>query len=81
MPTLFKTKMCQEPGAVEDAVSTFSKLVVCNLEPELGTIETGKIADILVVTGDPLEELVDSLTRVNMVIHDGVIIVDHRSTR
>ena len=54
---------------------------VCNLEPELGTIETGKIADILVVTGDPLEELVDSLTRVNMVIHDGVIIVDHRTTR
>jgi len=47
---------------------------VCNLENDLGTIEAGKIADLLVVDGNPLEEL-GNLLNVQMVIHNGVIIV------
>jgi len=46
---------------------------VCRLDHELGTLETGKLADVLVVDGDPLEDL-QALTQVRLVIHEGVII-------
>jgi imidazolonepropionase-like amidohydrolase len=46
---------------------------VCNLESDLGTLEAGKIADILVVDGNPLEDL-SVLQNISMVIHNGVII-------
>ena len=50
---------------------------VCNLEHELGTLEVGKIADILVVGGNPLEDI-QSLKDVMLVIHNGVVIRDER---
>ena len=46
---------------------------VCNLDSDLGTLEAGKIADILVVDGNPLEDL-SVLQNISMVIHNGVII-------
>jgi imidazolonepropionase-like amidohydrolase len=46
---------------------------VCNLDHELGTLEPGKIADMLVVNGDPLQDL-GVLTQVRMVMHNGVIV-------
>lgn len=46
---------------------------VCRLDGILGTLETGKIADILVLNGDPLADL-NSFAKVRMVIRDGVII-------
>jgi imidazolonepropionase-like amidohydrolase len=46
---------------------------VCNLGHELGTLEPGKIADILVVKGNPLQDL-QALTNVQMVVHNGVVI-------
>ncbi|MFC2133858.1 amidohydrolase family protein [Bacteroidota bacterium] len=49
---------------------------VCNLENDLGTIETGKIADLFVVTGNPLEDL-ETLMDISLVIHNGVIIVSN----
>jgi imidazolonepropionase-like amidohydrolase len=45
---------------------------VCNLEDELGTLEAGKIADILVVDGNPLEDL-GAMLKVRMVMRNGVI--------
>jgi imidazolonepropionase-like amidohydrolase len=48
---------------------------VCNLENELGTIEPGKVADMIVVSGNPLDDLA-SLLEVQMVIHNGVVIRD-----
>ncbi len=48
---------------------------VCNLKDELGTLEAGKIADVLVVDGDPLDD-VHALTNVRMVLHNGVVIRD-----
>jgi imidazolonepropionase-like amidohydrolase len=42
---------------------------VCSL-PDHGTLEAGKVADVLVVDGNPLEDL-DALSRVYMVIHNG----------
>ncbi len=46
---------------------------VCNLDSDLGTLEAGRIADILVVNGNPLEDL-SALQNVRMVIHGGVIV-------
>jgi imidazolonepropionase-like amidohydrolase len=55
--------------------STKNAAHVANMESEIGTLEAGKIADILVVDGDPLADL-QALTGVRLVIHDGVIIRD-----
>jgi imidazolonepropionase-like amidohydrolase len=46
---------------------------VCGLDGELGTLELGKSADVLVVNGDPLRSLA-VLTNVRLVIHAGEII-------
>ncbi len=46
---------------------------LCNLEEEIGTLEVGKRADILVVNGDPLEDL-NALLDVRLVLRDGAII-------
>jgi imidazolonepropionase-like amidohydrolase len=46
---------------------------VCNLDHELGTLEVGKIADVLVVDGDPLDDI-HALTNVRMVLHNGAVI-------
>jgi len=44
---------------------------------DLGTIEIGKRADLLIVKGDPLADL-DALMNVVVVIKDGALIVDYR---
>ncbi len=45
----------------------------CNMESDLGTLEPGKIADILVIDGNPLKDLTN-LTKTKLVIKDGNII-------
>jgi enamidase len=47
----------------------------CNRLTDLGTLEAGKIADVLVVNGDPLADI-HNLTNVRLVIRRGVIIRD-----
>ena len=44
---------------------------------ELGTIEVGKRADLLIVEGDPLVDL-DALQNIVVVVKDGALIVDYR---
>jgi len=46
---------------------------VCGIGQELGTLEPGKIADILVIDGDPLQDLAN-LSKVRLVIKEGVVI-------
>jgi imidazolonepropionase-like amidohydrolase len=48
---------------------------VCNLERELGTLEKGKIADMIVVKGNPLDDL-GVLAEVALVIRNGTVIKD-----
>jgi imidazolonepropionase-like amidohydrolase len=48
---------------------------VCNLEDELGALEVGKIADVLVVNGDPLEDI-HALTQARLVVHNGQVLRD-----
>ncbi|TCT16269.1 enamidase [Natranaerovirga pectinivora] len=57
--------------------ATKNAAYVCNLEDEIGTIEVGKIADILIVKGNPLEEL-NFLLDVRMVLRNGQIIVNKK---
>lgn len=42
----------------------------CNIESDLGTLEAGKLADVLVVDGDPLQDL-QALTQVRLVLREG----------
>ncbi len=44
---------------------------------DLGTIEPGKIADLIMIDGDPLADL-SALTKVELVIKDGKIVSDRR---
>jgi imidazolonepropionase-like amidohydrolase len=46
---------------------------VCNLAGEIGTLEAGKVADVLVVDGDPLDDI-GVLANIQMILRDGVII-------
>lgn len=55
--------------------ATRNAAMVCSLEAELGTLEVGKLADILVVTGNPLEDMA-AVEDLLLVIHGGVIIRD-----
>jgi imidazolonepropionase-like amidohydrolase len=54
--------------------ATRNAAYLCNLEGELGTIEAGKAADVLVVNGDPLDDLTGALRNVRLVVHNGVVI-------
>lgn len=42
----------------------------CNMENELGTLEAGKLADVLVVDGDPLADI-HALTSTHLILREG----------
>jgi len=46
---------------------------VCGQENNLGTLEVDKLADIIIVEGNPLIEI-EALTRVKSIILDGKVI-------
>jgi len=58
-------------AAIMAATSTAASVI--DLDHELGTVESNKIADLLLVEGDPLEDL-GALDRVRYVIQGGVVI-------
>ncbi|MBN2368880.1 MAG: amidohydrolase family protein, partial [Vicinamibacteria bacterium] len=47
--------------------------IVCGLGDEIGTLEPNKAADILVVEGNPLEDI-EALRNVRMVFRGGVVV-------
>ncbi len=53
--------------------STRGSAQALGLEAELGTVEVGKVADLLVVQGNPLADL-SALARPLVVVHDGHIV-------
>ncbi len=53
--------------------ATKNAAYICGMESQLGTLEAGKIADIIVVREDPLKEL-EALEDLYMVIHNGSIV-------
>jgi len=55
-------------GVIRSATSVSAELN--GLEDKLGTLEPGKLADVIVVDGNPLEDL-NALSRVKMTFRDG----------
>ena len=52
---------------------TRNAAIVCGLGDEIGTLQAGKAADVLVVDGNPLEDI-HALARVRMVLHGGEVV-------
>ena len=61
------------PGAIDSQRPLRVWGVRFRREGVLGTLEVGKLADVLVVDGDPLEDLM-ALTNVRLVVREGTII-------
>ncbi len=53
--------------------ATAHAAAVCNQASEIGTLEPGKVADLLIVRSDPLQDL-QALGQPAWVIHNGVVI-------
>lgn len=60
------------PAALQAATLTNARLL--DMGDKLGSIEAGKLADVIVVDGRPDEDL-DALRRIDLVVKDGVIMV------
>jgi imidazolonepropionase-like amidohydrolase len=67
--------------AIVAATSTSAALL--GKQDHLGTIERGKLADIIVVDGDPLRaiEILQDKSRITLVMKEGVICVDRMARR
>ena len=52
---------------------------MCGVGPELGTVEPGKLADLIVVEDNPLDDI-ENLRKLQLVMKEGRIVADHRSS-
>ena len=59
--------------------STSNAARALGLEHEIGTIEVGKFADLLVIDGDPLADIrvLTQKEHIRMVMHNGCIVVEN----
>ena len=62
-------------GAIVAATRTAAE--VCRAQDRLGTVEPGKLADLIAVAADPLEDIAN-LRRLLLVMKDGRVVVDRR---
>jgi imidazolonepropionase-like amidohydrolase len=62
------------PEALVAATKINSEIL--DMDDRLGTLQPGKLADVLVVNGKPDENL-DDLAKVEMVIRDGYVAVEN----
>lgn len=57
--------------------ATRNGAAVCGVGDELGTIEVGKLADLIVVGGNPLEDI-QNVRKLRLVLKEGVVVSDKR---
>jgi imidazolonepropionase-like amidohydrolase len=57
--------------------ATRNAAALCGLEADLGTIEVGKLADLIVVQANPLEDI-HNLRSLLLVLKEGKIVSDKR---
>ena len=50
---------------------------MCGVGPELGTVEPGKLADLIVVNGNPLDDI-ENIRNLELVMKEGRVVADHR---
>ena len=58
--------------------ATVMSALTCGVDDKLGTVEVGKIADLIIVGADPLENI-DNMRQLRMVFKDGHLVVDKTS--
>ncbi len=71
---------------VKDGATTWQTLLaatrdgaaLCGRGDDLGTVEVGKIADLIVVGDNPLDDI-ENLGKLQMVLKEGRIVADHRA--
>ena len=56
-------------------VATHAGAIHCGLQDQVGSLETGKYADFLVVPGDPTRDLVRSLRSLKAVAKSGKLLM------
>src|SRR6202007_2489527 len=57
--------------------ATRNAAAVCDVGDQLGTVEVGKIADLIVVAANPLEDIIN-VRRLQLVLKEGRIVSDKR---
>jgi len=72
----FKARVLGAMGAL--VASTATNAAIIGMEEDLGTVEEGKLADLLVVDGDPTSDIavLEELERVQMVVRGGEVMVE-----
>lgn len=60
--------------------ATRNGAAVCGVGDQLGTIEVGKLADLIVVGGNPLEDI-QNVRQLKLVLKEGVVVSDKRERR
>jgi imidazolonepropionase-like amidohydrolase len=61
------------PAATALQTATWNAAQVLSAQDQLGSLEAGKIADIVLVEGDPSQQIKD-IHRVRLVIKDGRVV-------
>ena len=64
-------------GAEAARISTINSAYSMGLEKDFGSIETGKVADLVILDGDPLEEPSILGSRVDALFMDGRLVIDN----
>lgn len=64
-------------GAAVARISTINSSLSTGLEKDFGSIETGKVADLVILDGDPLEEPHIIGSRVAALFMDGRLLIDN----
>jgi imidazolonepropionase-like amidohydrolase len=75
---MYEVQMMNQSGMTPIQVITACTLNaahVLRIDDKVGTLVSGKLADILIVTGNPLEDL-QALSNIRMVLRGGVVIRD-----
>jgi imidazolonepropionase-like amidohydrolase len=74
-----KAEIVGPMGAIVSATATSARIL--RRDHELGTVQAGKLADLIAVAGDPLADpaLFDDPDRVALVIQGGRVVKDTRS--
>ena len=73
---------------VKDGATTWQTLLaatrdgaaLCGRESDLGTVEVGKIADLIVVGDNPLDDI-ENLGKLQLVLKEGRVVADHRASQ
>ena len=58
-------------------IMSVNAATVIGRDKEIGTLEPGKLADIVLLDGDPLDNI-ESVLKVRLVIKEGSVVADHR---